>query len=135
MDRFQNIFKERDERSGRIVKQTSPTLPRGVVLPAGWESARSPSGRTYFFHRSSGRSQWNPPLTRESRTPVSRTTSRPPPPSRLGTIADAVLDRRSQNRDMNTKTSERTNDVFFCFRFFYIRAISLNYDDVPLVFA
>ena len=26
-----------------------------------------------FFHRSSGRSQWNPPLTRESRTRVSRT--------------------------------------------------------------
>ena len=101
---LQNIFRERDERSGRIVKRTSPTLPRGVVLPAGWESARSPSGRTYFFHRSSGRSQWNPPLTRESRTPVSRTTSRPPPPSRLGRIADAVLDRRSQNRDMNTKT-------------------------------
>ena len=102
---LQNIFRERDERSGRIVKQTSPTLPRGVVLPAGWESARSPSGRTYFFHRSSGRSQWNPPLTRESRTRVSRNnTSRPPPPSRLGRIADAVLDRRSQNRDMNTKT-------------------------------
>ena len=87
LSELQNIFRERDERSGRIVKQTSPTLPRGVVLPAGWESARSPSGRTYFFHRSSGRSQWNPPLTRESRTPVSRTTSRPPPPSRLGTIA------------------------------------------------
>ena len=51
---LQNIFRERDERSGRIVKQTS-TLPRGVVLPAGWESARSPSGRTYFFHRSSGK--------------------------------------------------------------------------------
>ena len=99
---LQNIFRERDERSGRIVKQTS-TLPRGVVLPAGWESARSPSGRTYFFHRSSGKSQWNHPLSNGSRTPVSRLTSRPPPPSRLGTIADAILERR-QNRDTNTKS-------------------------------
>jgi len=95
---LRNIFRERDEKSGRVPKQQ--TLPRGVVLPAGWESARAPNGRTYFFHRSTGKSQWDPPIVGRLKT-----SSRIPSPSRLGNVADVLLQHRKDKKDTTTTTT------------------------------
>ena len=44
---------------GAAPRRPAPTLP--PKLPPSWQSATHTDGRTYYYNRSTGESQWKPP--------------------------------------------------------------------------
>eukprot|EP01065_Artemidia_motanka_P050719 TRINITY_DN8736_c0_g1_i1.p1 TRINITY_DN8736_c0_g1~~TRINITY_DN8736_c0_g1_i1.p1 ORF type:complete len:605 (+),score=148.41 TRINITY_DN8736_c0_g1_i1:44-1816(+) len=50
--------------------ESTPVPPEPDVLPDGWRKHRTGGGRTYYSHRASGRSQWQPPEASQPERPL-----------------------------------------------------------------
>lgn len=83
-----------EERVKPLSPATSPAM--SPSLPMGWESAKAPNGKTYYFHRASGKSQWHHP----------HVSKRTPSPAENRRRVEPVFVRR----DMHNSTKKALDD-------------------------